>query len=242
MVLSGERGITGLSVDGAKRTFAAVIVAVSWRRVCEVLGSQLAATAGVRERAAQVGSSSISSLHLWFDRPLTSLPHAVLVDRLSQWIFARPSAEALQQQAEAYYQVVISASRELLKRRREEIRDEVLGDLKAVFPAARNATLLRWRLVNQRDAVFSMTPGLDALRPVQATPVAGLFLAGDWTQTTWPATMEGAVRSGYLAAEAVLRGCGREVSLVLPEPRHWLARRLFRVDAEADCNPGSDTL
>ena len=69
-------------------------------------------------------------------------------------------------------------------------------------------------------------PGLNALRPAQQTPVPNLVLAGDWTQTGWPATMEGAVRSGYLAAEAVLATLGRPQRILVPDlPRNWLTKR-----------------
>jgi uncharacterized protein with NAD-binding domain and iron-sulfur cluster len=92
-----------------------------------------------------------------------------------------------------------------------------MRDLQAVFPAARGARLLRQRLVTEHDAVFSVTPDSEALRPAQETGVPNLFLAGDWTRTGWPATMEGAVRSGYLAAEAVMRRCGVERRFVVAD-------------------------
>jgi uncharacterized protein with NAD-binding domain and iron-sulfur cluster len=87
--------------------------------------------------------------------------------------------------------------------------------------------LLHHRVITQPSAVFSAAPGVDDLRPPQRTPIANLFLAGDWTATGWPATMEGAVRSGRLAAEALLEFLGRPVRLLTPElPRGLLARWL----------------
>jgi uncharacterized protein with NAD-binding domain and iron-sulfur cluster len=71
--------------------------------------------------------------------------------------------------------------------------------------------------VTEHAATFSAVPGVDRWRPPQASPLANLFVAGDWTATGWPATMEGAVRSGYLAAEGVLRRLGVEASLVQPD-------------------------
>ena len=76
---------------------------------------------------------------------------------------------------------------------------------------------MRWWVVTEHGATFAVRPGVDALRPPQRTPVDGLFLAGDWTDTGWPATMEGAVRSGYLAAEGILEDLGRPASIVRPE-------------------------
>jgi uncharacterized protein with NAD-binding domain and iron-sulfur cluster len=152
------------------------------------------------------------------------------LERLSQWVFNRgrrvsPGAD----DSAHYYQVVISASRDLAGRTKEDVLDEVLDDLKSTWPAARNARLLRRQIVTQRDAVFSVRPGSDALRPDQQTRVPGLFLAGDWTCTGWPSTMESAVRSGYLAAEAILASAGRPAHILAPElPPSFLARVLTR--------------
>src|SRR5207249_2245361 len=128
---------------------------------------------------------------------------------------------------EHYYQVVISASHDLAGRQRQAIVDEILADLRSVFPAAQSAHLLRWQLVTDQDAVFSVRPGLNAIRPQQQTAIGNLLLAGDWTRTGWPATMEGAVRSGYLAAEAILVQLGRPKPVLVPDlPRNWLAKGL----------------
>jgi uncharacterized protein with NAD-binding domain and iron-sulfur cluster len=124
--------------------------------------------------------------------------------------------------------VVISASHELKGGDRPQIVARVVEELKEAFPAAREGALLRWRMLTEPSAVFSVRPGLDALRPAQATPIENLVLAGDWTATGWPATLEGAVRSGYLAAEAVLRARGTPRSLLVPDlPRGRWARWLL---------------
>ena len=189
--------------DAPQRHFDTVISAVPWRFAAEILPTAVASQIPV------IHSAPITSLHLWFDRPITPLPHAVLVGRLSQWVFARR-----QESGGRYYQVVISASHELAGRERDNVLREVRGDLNAVFPAARSAELLRWQMITEQEAVFSVRPGLEALRPSQQTNIPNLFLAGDWTATGWPSTMESAVRSGYLAAEAVLQAAGRENRLV----------------------------
>jgi len=189
--------------DGPPRQFDTVISAVPWRLAAEILPTSVAS------QIPDIHSAPITSLHLWFDRPITPLPHAVLVGRLSQWVFARS-----QESGGHYYQVVISASHELAGRQREDVLREVHSDLNAIFPAARSAELLRWQMITEQEAVFSVRPGLEALRPSQQTNIPNLFLAGDWTATGWPSTMESAVRSGYLAAEAVLQAAGRENRLV----------------------------
>lgn len=217
---SAER-VTGLLLpDGSTRKIDFVVLAVPWRRVGELLPAEIGAVVDPRQQFESIGSAPISALHLWFDRPLMDLPHAVLVGRLSQWIFAHNSPTN-----EHYYQVVISASHDLAARERQSVLDEVLADLRADFPDAAAAKLLRWQLITQPEAVFSVRPGLDAIRPEQQTPISNLLLAGDWTRTGWPATMEGAVRSGYLAAEAVLAQLGPPQQIVVPDlPRSWLLR------------------
>ena len=207
------------------------VLALPWFRLLSILPQHLAqhpSLAGVE----QLQSAPISSIHLWFDRPVTDLPHAVLVDRLCQWMFNRTrlSNSALETKEASggyYYQVVISASRELAGQSREAILDQVLSELSAIWPEVSVAKLLHWRLVTERRAVFSPVPGVDSLRPAQQSPVANLQLAGDWTQTGWPATMEGAVRSGYLAAANILARIGRPEPVLQPDLpvarlSHWL--------------------
>src|SRR5205823_2874831 len=124
-----------------------------------------------------------------------------------------------------YLQLVIRASYDLLPLDKTAIRDLALAELRAIWPAAGEAVLLRWWVVTEHGATFAVRPGVDALRPPQRTAVEGLFLAGDWTATGWPATMEGAVRSGYLAAEGVLHDLGRPARLLVPDLRPGLLAR-----------------
>jgi uncharacterized protein with NAD-binding domain and iron-sulfur cluster len=91
--------------------------------------------------------------------------------------------------------------------------------LRRLLPLSADATLLRGRVVTEHAATFSAVPGVDRWRPGPVSPVENLYLAGDWTDTGWPATMEGAVRSGYRAAEAVLRRAGTPATVVRPDLR-----------------------
>ncbi|HEV2948147.1 MAG TPA: FAD-dependent oxidoreductase, partial [Gemmataceae bacterium] len=86
----------------------------------------------------------------------------------------------------------------------DQIQPQIVQELTRLFPASTSAKLLRARVVTERAATFSPVPGVDRWRPNQTSPIGNLFLAGDWTATGWPGTMEGAVRSGYLAAEALM--------------------------------------
>src|SRR5262249_18569779 len=122
-------------------------------------------------------------------------------------------------------------SRQLAGVDRDSAVAEIHRELGNVFRAAREAKLVRWRMVTEQSAVFSVRPGIDRLRPPQQTAVGNLALAGDWTATGWPATVEGAGRSGYLAAEAILAHFHRPERLLVPDlPRGWLARLLFGAD------------
>lgn len=153
--------------------------------------------------------SPITGIHLWFDRPVTDLPHATLLDRTIQWMFNKSEGR--------YLQLVVSASRSLTPMPRAEIIDLALRELAEFFPTVRDAVLEKAHVIKEVRATFSATPGLEAKRPQTATPYSNFFLAGDWTRSGWPATMEGAVRSGYIAAEAVARAAGNPHHFLIPD-------------------------
>lgn len=213
--------------DGVTREAARVIVALPWRKAADVLSPLADVWPAVRQWRT-IDGSPISGVHLWFDRPLTDLPHAVLVGTLAQWLF-RPEATASQTGGgEHYYQVVVSASYDLESLDKQAAVDRIVGELRQAFPQAGEARLLRHRIVTEREAVFSVRPGLDAVRPPQKSPLPGIAIAGDWTATGWPGTLESAVRSGYLAAEAVQgEGNFARGQLVKNLPVARLARLLF---------------
>ena len=150
--------------------------------------------------------SPITGIHLWFDRPLSDLPHAVLLGGTLQWLFRK---------SENYFQAVVSASRSLLALAQTDIVEMACRELREFFPESANARLIKSRVIKEARATYSAVPGLEAARPGAKTKFPNVFLAGDWTNTGWPATMEGAVRSGYLAAEAVARAAGVEVSFLV---------------------------
>jgi zeta-carotene desaturase len=107
-----------------------------------------------------------------------------------------------------YLQLVVSASRSLTNMPRQEVIDLARRELTEFFPLAGEAKLEKAQVIKEIRATFSARPGLEGLRPYAATVFSNFFLAGDWTRSGWPATMEGAVRSGYLAAEAVCAAAG----------------------------------
>jgi zeta-carotene desaturase len=176
-------------------------------------------------------TSPITSAHFWFEGKVMDEPFLALLDHTTQWIFnktllndvnvtggaaarlstERPRGDLSNAQ---YLQLVISASYGLVPKSRQEIIDLCRRELAAVLPATRDAKLLKATVIKEVHATFSPEPGVDRWRPSQDAGFQNLFLAGDWTRTGWPATMEGAVRSGYLAAEAVAAS--------LREPRKFL--------------------
>lgn len=223
-------GVTALQTAGGERhTFDAYVVAVPWRRLEPLLNNALRRDLPELQYLEQIEPVPITGVHLWFDRPITELPHAVLVGRRSQWLFSRGTSKLVQGDSVGhYYQVVISASRQLAGLDRQRLVDEICDELRDVWPAGRDARLLHWRLVTEQEAVFSVVPGIDRLRPAQRTSIGNLFLAGDWTATDWPATMEGAVRSGYLAAEGVLAVFNRPAKYLVDDlPTAPLARGII---------------
>jgi zeta-carotene desaturase len=182
--------VEGLDPSSGKADF--YIAAVPFERVSAV-------APGLDLRLERFEYSPITGIHLWYDRPLTDLPHAVLLDRTLQWLFRK---------SETYVQAVVSASRSLLDRTKAEIVEMASLELREFFPRAREAKLVRSHVVKETRATYSAVPGLEQQRPPAQTAYPNLFLAGDWTDTGWPATMEGAVRSGYRAAEGVARAAG----------------------------------
>ncbi|HEV7550827.1 MAG TPA: FAD-dependent oxidoreductase, partial [Candidatus Angelobacter sp.] len=163
--------------------------------------------------------SSITGIHLWFEREITPLPHAVLLDRTIQWMFHKSKFhESLEHSTDgSYMELVVSASKSLVQKSREEILELATRELAEFFPAVREAKLVKATVIKEIYATYAILPGLDQYRPGAKTQWPHLFMAGDWTATGWPATMEGAVRSGYLAAEALMESAGRKQKFVVSD-------------------------
>ena len=227
--------VTGVILrNGQEIVSDRVILAVPHQRVLSLLPDAFEGRESL-SKIEQIESAPITSVHLWFDREITALPHAVFVDCLSQWMFNRSRLMQHSSEEGFYYQVVISASHNLTGAARQgrtqaEIIAEVIEELSRIWPDARNARLIHSRMLTEHQAVFSVKPGIERLRPSQRTDVTGLYLAGDWTATGWPATMEGAVRSGLKAVEFLLEDLQQPESLFLPPSKtSILSKILFRL-------------
>jgi squalene-associated FAD-dependent desaturase len=230
-LLIEEGSVVGVRLDDGSEVRAAYCVAATtFDRLPYLLPP------GFRDRAgfanlSRLEASPITSVHLWFDRPVMPEPFLTVLDRTIQWVFnkAKLTAATDPQVSGEYLQVVISASYALSGKSQKEIMELCRKELAEVLPRTAVAEITRCIVVRENAATFSPQPGCDQWRPDQRTVVPNLFIAGDWTQTGWPATMEGAVRSGYRAAEGVLERAGRKATLVLPElPVSRLTRWLSR--------------
>jgi len=213
-IVLGEAGVSHLLLrDGSTLAADWYVLAVPFDRVADLLPEELVANQPYFHNIRHLTPSPITSVHLWFDRAVMKLPHAVLVDCLGQWVFNRGESAP----GEFYLQVVVSASNDLKALGREAIEQRIVAELAQLFAATGGTKLLRARVVTEHAATFSAVPGVDRWRPSQSSPIANLAVAGDWTATDWPATMEGAVRSGYLAAEAILARAGRPARILRPD-------------------------
>jgi len=197
----------GLNIAGNVTKFDFVVLALPFFSLASVL-PQNGASQPLRNQIAHFESSPITGIHLWFDRQITDLEHAVLLDRTIQWMFHK--SKLLGRNSEgSYVELVVSSSKSLIAKSKQEIVDMALAEAREFFPEARTANLLKSTVIKEVNATYSPRPGIDRQRPGQITAWPRVFLAGDWTATGWPATMEGAVRSGYLAAEAIVRSAGQ---------------------------------
>jgi squalene-associated FAD-dependent desaturase len=221
------------SKQGTEETFDYLVLALPFDALDSLLPAETQSEA-IREKIAHFENSPITGIHLWFDREISDLDHAVLLDRTIQWMFHKSRLQPMRAQGEngsgsgSYVELVVSSSKTLIDKSRAEIVELALGEVREFFPAARNANLVKSTVIKEVNATYSPRPGIDAHRPTPVTLWPRVFLAGDWTATGWPATMEGAVRSGYLAAEALADVSGNKgVRFLTPDMPASGLMRLF---------------
>jgi zeta-carotene desaturase len=194
------RAVSGVMLAGGEHLRAdAVIVATNHHALSRWIGPELRSADARFENLEKLQGVPILGAHLWFDRPIMDEPHAALMAGPLQWLFRKDAAGRS-------LHGVISAARDWVDRPKDAMLKQFEDQIRGIFPAARSAALERGVIVIEKRATFSPLPGVERFRPAQAPPPGGienLYLAGDYTRTGWPATMEGAVRSGYLAANAV---------------------------------------
>jgi len=203
--------------DGSEVSADACVVAVPHNVLLGLLPKEMGEPGGPLDGLRNIQTSPITGIHLWFDRAVMREPFLTLLDHTTQWVFNKTLLYGQTAGRGQYLQLVISASYDLVARSRQEIIDLCRGELADVLPATREAQLEKATVIKEVNATFSPQVGVDRWRPAQKTGVENLYLAGDWTRTGWPSTMEGAVRSGYLAAEALLAGFSRPQAILQPD-------------------------
>jgi uncharacterized protein with NAD-binding domain and iron-sulfur cluster len=209
----------GVEVDGELLEADAFVVAVNYPVLEKWIPSEPAASDKRFSGLNQLQSVPILGAHMWFDRPIISTPHAAFIGGKLQWVFRKSEGDG------SAVHGVISAAREWVGKDKQECLTAFAAEIGDYLPAARGANLLRGTIVVEKRATYSPRPGVDRYRPEQAPPengIGNLVLAGDYTRTSWPATMEGAVRSGYLAAEAIGKTTG---AFIVPDLKpQWPSR------------------
>jgi squalene-associated FAD-dependent desaturase len=189
--------------DGQRLEAVPVISAVPWHQLATLLSEELLRSEPFLAAALALRPAPIISINLWFDTPVTELEFAGLRGTTIQWLFDKSRILGTN---DHHVSLVLSGAHEHVSRSKQEILAIAMEDLRELLPTVAKAKLLHWLVIKERFATFSPSPQATALRPPARTPVRGFFLAGDWTATDLPATIEGAVQSGYTAAREVLRG------------------------------------
>jgi squalene-associated FAD-dependent desaturase len=202
------RQSVAITSNTGEQEFDFAVLAAPFQNAAVLLPADILAEP-VKQKLSHFDSSPITGIHLWFDREITPLPHAVLLDRTIQWMFQKSKFLTTQREnTGSYMELVVSASKSLVQKSREEIIEIALRELAEFFPVVKEAKLVKAAVIKEVYATYSILPGLDQYRPEAKTSWPNIFLAGDWTASGWPATMEGAIRSGYLAAEALTESAG----------------------------------
>jgi hydroxysqualene dehydroxylase len=201
------------TMDGNELHAKSFISAIPWYSFQEILPARHTALKisgdqihGISERPLKdrFQSSPIISIHLWLDREITSLDFAALIETRIQWLFNKSKLFDENKEGPAvrqYLSLVISGAQEFIGLNKKQLLEIAMEDLRRVLPQARSAKVIHSLVMKEKRATFLPSPGLEASRPDARTKFENLFLAGDWTATGYPATIEGAVMSGKTAAE-----------------------------------------
>jgi len=196
VVAAGGGSVT--LTDGSELPADAVVLALPPDRARQVAPAALPEDPGL-------GSSPIVNIHLWYDRPVMDELFTAVIDSPAQWVFNRTRMGDLPGPGQ-HLAISISGAREEVELPKADLLSSFAEEIRRLYPRAGDARLERATVVKEPQATFAARPGQAARRPGAATPVPGVALAGAWTDTGWPATMEGAVRSGITAARLALSG------------------------------------
>ena len=195
--------VTGVELsDGGTVRADAYVCALPYRVLLEILPEELAMDPFF-SKAAELRSSPIVGIHLWYDRRIMDEEFVAFLDSPVQWVFNKSLIQGTERGNGQYVCISLSGAWQHVDTPKEELREVFVREMARLFPLAGEASVEKFLVVKEPHATFRSAPGAAKHRPPQATPIANLFLAGEWTDTGWPSTMEGAVRSGVFAADRV---------------------------------------
>ena len=202
LIFDGD-GVRGARLsDGATLEADAYVSALPFDALLDCLPSERLSDSFF-EPVARLTSAPIVNVHLWYDRKVMEDAFVAFLDSPIQWVFNRSLIQGDDGSSGQYVCVSLSGAWEYIDTPKDELRELFEEEMRRALPSARGATIRKSLIIKQPNATFRSAPGVSARRPPQATPIPNLFLAGDWTDTGWPSTMEGAVRSGVYAARAL---------------------------------------
>ena len=153
--------------------------------------------------AESVQTAPIVAIHIWYNRPVLSEKYTAVLDSPLQWVFNDTLLKSRDDSGGQHIVISLSGAWEWQDHSKEELKEIFTAEMARTFPQARTAIITRFTVVKMLEATFRVSVGSLASRLPQQTPVPGFYLAGDWTDTGWPSTMESAGRSGNLAADCV---------------------------------------
>ncbi len=199
-----DHGRWHVDIAGERLEADTVVLAVAQREAHDLLPEGAVEDP---DRLLDIGTAPILNIHVVYDRKVLRRPFFAALGTPVQWVFDRTEASGLTEGQ--YLALSQSAAQDEIDTPVAELRARYLPELERLLPAARGAQVRDFFVTRERTATFAPSPGVGRLRPGARTRAPGLYLAGAWTATGWPATMEGAVRSGFSAAGAALSALGR---------------------------------
>lgn len=201
VIVDGGRALGVRVRSGGEHRADVIVSSVPWFALADLFTPRPAELAGILDAASRMGSYPIVTVNLWFDRRVLETPFVGLPGRAMQWIFEK---RLIVGDAASSLSLVSSGASEIVSRSNDQLVALALSELHDAMPATRAATLKHATVVRERRATFSLAPG-QPLRPGAETTLAGLVLAGDWTDTGLPGTIESAAASGHVAASLIGR-------------------------------------
>jgi protoporphyrinogen oxidase len=200
-----DAAVAGIDAGGESWSAPAVVCAVPWHALPDIFEGDARPLQDTLDAARGTAASPIVTVNLWFDRIVMDEAFVGLPGRMMQWVFDK---RAVFGETASHLSLVSSGAADILRWTNTQLVETALAELREALPRVRDARVVRSTVIREPRATFSLAPGQPA-RPSTLTPVRGLFLAGDWIDTGLPATIESAVRSGHLAAEAARPTCVR---------------------------------